>query len=52
MNSIKRIEQSYDYMMKGIIDAKDEDLIIISDNDEIPNLDSKQFKESNKKPTL
>ena len=48
LNSIKRIEQSYDYMMKGIIDAKEEDLIIISDNDEIPNLDSKKFKKSNK----
>ena len=48
LNSLKRIEQSYDYMMKGIIDAQDEDLIIISDNDEIPNLDSKRFKESNK----
>ena len=48
LNSIKRIEQSYDHMMKGIIDAEDDDLIIISDNDEIPNLDSKKFKESNK----
>jgi len=48
LNSIKRIEQSYDHMMKGIIDAEDDDLIIISDNDEIPNLDSKRFKESNK----
>ena len=27
MNSLKRIEQSYDYMMKGILDAQDEDLI-------------------------
>ena len=48
LNSINRIEQSYDYMMKGIIDAKDEDLIIISDNDEIPNLYSTKFKKSNK----
>ncbi len=48
LNSIKRIEQSYDYMMKGIINAQEEDLIIISDNDEIPNLDSKNFKKSNK----
>ena len=47
-NSIKRIEQSYEYMLKGIIDAKDEDLIIISDNDEIPNLKSIQFKENKK----
>ena len=49
LNSIKRIEQSYDHMMKGVIDAKDEDLIIISDNDEIPNLNSNKFKKSNKK---
>ena len=48
LNSIKRIEQSYDYMMNGIIDAQDEDLIIISDNDEIPNLESIKFKNSNK----
>ena len=48
LNSIKRIEQSYEYMLKGIIDAKDEDLIIISDNDEIPNLKSIQFKENKK----
>ena len=49
LNSIKRIEQSYDFMMKGIINASDEDLIIISDNDEIPNLNSNKFKKSNKK---
>ena len=48
LNSIKRIEQSYDYMMRGISDAKDEDLIIISDNDEIPNLESFKFKSSKK----
>ena len=48
LNSIKRIEQSYDYMMNGISDAQDEDLIIISDNDEIPNLNSNKFKKSNK----
>ena len=48
LNSIKRIEQSYDYMMRGISDAKDEDLIIISDNDEIPNLESSKFKNSKK----
>jgi len=49
LNSIKRIEQSYDFMLRGISDAQDDDLIIISDNDEIPNLNSKQFKNSNKK---
>ena len=44
LNSIKRIEQSYNYMEKGISSAQDEDLILISDNDEIPNLDSNMFK--------
>ena len=46
MNSIKRIEQSYNYMMKGISDAEDNDLICISDNDEIPNFESKHFQNS------
>tara|TARA_B110001450_G_scaffold71053_1_gene67353 strand:+ start:1524 stop:2291 length:768 start_codon:yes stop_codon:yes gene_type:complete len=48
LNSIKRIEQSYDYMMKGVQEAQDDDLIIISDNDEIPNLDSDAFQNTNK----
>ena len=39
-NSLKRIEQSYDYMIKGIDEAKEDDLILLSDNDEIPNLSS------------
>lgn len=44
LNSIKRIEQSYNFMMQGIKEAEDDDLIMISDNDEIPNLDTKEFK--------
>tara|TARA_Y100000590_G_scaffold391181_1_gene467602 strand:+ start:1475 stop:1981 length:507 start_codon:yes stop_codon:yes gene_type:complete len=48
MNSIKRIEQSYNFMSKGITQADDNDLIIISDNDEIPNLRSDQFKKNKK----
>ena len=47
-DSLKRINLSYDYMIKAISDASDNDLIILSDNDEIPNLDSKEFKNSNK----
>tara|TARA_B100000424_G_scaffold244540_1_gene214906 strand:- start:1140 stop:2018 length:879 start_codon:yes stop_codon:yes gene_type:complete len=46
MNSIKRIEQSYNFMMNGIYEANDDDLICISDNDEIPNFDSNFFKNS------
>ena len=40
LNSIKRIEQSYEYMFKGLEDADENDLILLSDNDEIPNLAS------------
>jgi beta-1,4-mannosyl-glycoprotein beta-1,4-N-acetylglucosaminyltransferase len=43
-NSLLRIEQSYDFMQKGITDANDNDLIILSDNDEIPDLLSKDFQ--------
>ena len=47
-NSLKRINQSYNYMLQGIKEATDDDLIILSDNDEIPNLESKKFKDSKK----
>jgi beta-1,4-mannosyl-glycoprotein beta-1,4-N-acetylglucosaminyltransferase len=47
-NSVKRIELSYDYMAKSLDIALDNDLIILSDNDEIPNLGSNNFKNSNK----
>ena len=45
-NSLKRIDQSYEFMMKGIDGASNNDLIILSDNDEIPNLNSTQFLKS------
>ena len=47
-NSLKRIELSYNYMMKATENLANDDLIILSDNDEIPNLNSKQFKQSHK----
>ena len=47
MNSLLRIQQSYDFMMRAVNDASDNDLICLSDNDEIPNFDSKDFKNSN-----
>jgi len=47
-NSLKRIELSYNYMTNALNIALDNDLIILSDNDEIPNLGSKKFKNSNK----
>ena len=40
LNSIKRIEQSYEYISHGLDSADDNDLILLSDNDEIPNLSS------------
>ncbi len=45
LNSIKRIEQSYDYMSFGLKDAQDNDLIMLSDNDEIPNLEAINLNE-------
>tara|TARA_Y100000590_G_C15675986_1_gene998032 strand:+ start:253 stop:1140 length:888 start_codon:yes stop_codon:yes gene_type:complete len=49
INSLKRIELSYNYMLKGIETASNDDLIILSDNDEIPNLESNKFINSKKK---
>ncbi len=48
LNSHKRTHQSYDYMKQGIKTASDDDLIVLSDNDEIPNFKSNQFKKCNK----
>ncbi len=48
LNSLKRVEQSYDYIAESLNDVQDNDLIILSDNDEIPNLNSKQFLNSKK----
>ena len=48
MNSFLRINQSYDFMMSAIKDESDNDLICLSDNDEIPNFESESFKKSNK----
>ncbi len=48
INSLKRIELSYNFMQNAISEADDNDLIILSDNDEIPNLNSESFKKSKK----
>jgi beta-1,4-mannosyl-glycoprotein beta-1,4-N-acetylglucosaminyltransferase len=45
-NSLLRIEQSYDYMINALDDVGDNDLICLSDNDEIPNFESQNFKNS------
>ena len=42
-NSLKRISLSYDESLKAIKKFDDNDFIMLSDNDEIPNLDSYQF---------
>ena len=47
-NSLKRIALSYDESLKALKDFSDEDLIMLSDNDEIPNLNSQQFNKSQK----
>ena len=39
LNTLKRIKLQYDSLSEGIISANENDLIIVSDIDEIPNLD-------------
>ena len=46
MNSLLRIEQSYNYILNALKDVSEDDLICLSDNDEIPNFESKYFKNS------
>jgi len=50
-NSIKRITHQRNSIMDCLADAKDEDYILYSDNDEIPNLENINF-ESNKNKIL
>ena len=44
MNSLLRIEQSYDFISNALTNVSDNDLICLSDNDEIPNFDSVNLK--------
>ena len=46
-NSLLRIEQSYNFIMNALDDVDDNDLVCLSDNDEIPNFNSEYFKKSN-----
>ena len=48
MNSLLRIEQSYNYILNALKDVSEDDLICLSDNDEIPNFESTSFKNSKK----
>ena len=49
MNSLKRIELSYDTALDCLIEANPEDLFILSDSDEIPNLEKVNFDQINNK---
>ena len=44
MNSLKRISLQYNKLSDGLIDANEDDLIMVSDCDEIPNLDNLNFE--------
>ncbi|MDB9705968.1 hypothetical protein OAA54_03000 [Pelagibacteraceae bacterium] len=52
LNSLKRVSLSYDACFNATRNCSSDDFIMLSDNDEIPNLDSKQFKKSKKKIIL
>ena len=47
-NSIKRMELSYNFLSQSINEALENDLIVLSDCDEIPNLNSKNFLNNKK----
>ncbi len=44
MNAIKRENGQRDYLQNGLNDAKNDDIILISDVDEIPNLENIDFR--------
>lgn len=48
-NSILRINHQRNYIMKNLNNFSDEDILIYSDNDEIPNLDNINFNEIKQK---
>ena len=48
-NSIKRINYQRDRLTEGLDEANDEDYILYSDNDEIPNLEDIDFKNNKRK---
>ena len=52
LNSIKRIEFQRNEIPRGLRDAGDEDYIIYSDNDEIPNLENINFSQNKSKIIL
>ena len=48
-NSIKRIKHQRDRLIDGLADADDDDYILYSDDDEIPNLENVNFKKNKNK---
>ncbi len=52
LNAVKRENYHRDYINKGLIDADPEDIVMISDADEIPNLENINFKEIKNKLIL
>ena len=52
LNAARRENGQRNYIEKGLLNAKNEDLILISDIDEIPNLSNVQFDRINKKIIL
>ena len=51
-NSLKRIALSYDESLKELKNFSNNDFILLSDNDEIPNLDSNDFLNNKKSIVL
>ena len=49
MNALKRENYQRNYILNGLKEAKDEDWVIISDLDEIPNLEINDLKKNNSK---
>ena len=49
INSIRRINFQRDKLIDGLSEAKDNDYILYSDNDEIPNLEAVDFKNNKNK---
>ena len=48
-NGVKRINYQRDRLMDGLSEANDDDYILYSDNDEIPNLENFNFKTNSSK---
>ena len=49
MNALKRENGQRNYITEGLIESKDNDIILISDVDEIPNLEEIKFEKINEK---